>query len=264
MTQTLPPHETFLSFAETLADVSRAMLREACDQVPQIEIKPDASFVTTTDKAVETALRERIIDAYPSHGILGEEFENVNTDAEFVWVLDPIDGTAPFIAGIPVYGTLIGLAWNGAPFLGVIDQPVTADRWTGVARSFAQHNNRPVHVRPCVSLETALVTCSNNDFMSDSERPRFDRIRKRAQYVQYGGSCFAYGAMASGRTDMAVDSGLDPFDVYACAAVILGAGGHFGDWTGAPLSFGMAGHVLATGDKARFDEAISILRSEGV
>jgi histidinol phosphatase-like enzyme (inositol monophosphatase family) len=264
MTKSIPPHQTFLTFAETLADISRAMLLEASRQAPQIEIKPDASFVTSTDKAVETALRERIIDAYPDHGILGEEFDNMNTDAEFVWVLDPIDGTAPFIAGIPVYGTLIGLAWNGAPFLGVIDHPATADRWTGVAHDFARHNDRPVQVRPCASLETALVTCSNADFMSASERPRFDRIRKRAQYVQYGGSCFAYGAMASGRTDMAVDSGLDPFDVYACAAVILGAGGYFGDWTGAPLSFGMAGHVIAAGDKARFDEAVSILGADDI
>jgi histidinol phosphatase-like enzyme (inositol monophosphatase family) len=254
-----PDPTEFLAFAETLADHSRAMLIEAARHKPDIEIKPDASFVTTTDKAVETALRARIQQAYPDHGILGEEFPSVNTDAEFVWVLDPIDGTAPFIAGIPVYGTLISLAWNGAPWLGVIDHPVTSDRWTGVAGEFARHNGMPVKVRGCAALEQALVTCSNADFMQGPARARFDIIRKRAQYVQYGGSCFAYGVMASGRTDMAIDGGMDPFDVYAPAAVILGAGGHFCDWQGQPLSFEMDGHVLAAGDRARLDEALTIL-----
>ncbi|MCZ4353802.1 inositol monophosphatase [Roseovarius aestuarii] len=256
---TQPDHTEFLAFAETLADISRDMLLKAAKQKLDIEIKADASFVTTTDKAVETALRTRILETYPDHGILGEEFPSVNTDAEFVWVLDPIDGTAPFIAGIPVYGTLISLAWKGAPWLGVIDHPVTSDRWTGVAHEFARHNGTPVKVRTCGALEQALVTCSNADFMAADARARFDVIRKRAQYVQYGGSCYAYGVMASGRTDLGVDGGMDAFDVYAPAAVILGAGGHFCDWQGQPLSFDMDGHVLAAGDKSLLDEALAIL-----
>lgn len=259
MTSDMPGYDEFIAFAETLADKSRAMLLQARLSAPQIELKPDASFVTATDKAIEAALRERITSAYPEHGILGEEFGNANIDAEFVWVLDPIDGTAPFIAGIPVFGTLIGLAWNGAPFLGVIDHPVTADRWTGVAHRFARHNGTPVRVRNCAALDTAFVTCSNADFMGDEERARFAIVRDRAQYVQYGGSCYAYGALASGRTDLAIDSGLDPFDVYACAAVIQGAGGHFTDWSGKALSFDMAGHVIAAGDRSRLDETVSIL-----
>ena len=254
-----PDHSEFMAFAETLADLSRAMLIAAARHKPDIEIKADASFVTTTDKAVESALRERILATYPDHGILGEEFPSVNTGAEFVWVLDPIDGTAPFIAGIPVYGTLISLAWNGAPWLGVIDHPVTSDRWTGVAHESAHHNGVPVRVRDCAALERALITCSNADFMAGEARARFDIIRKRAQYVQYGGSCFAYAVMASGRTDMAIDGGMDPFDLYAPAAVILGAGGYFCDWQGQPLSFAMDGYVLAAGDKARLDEVLATL-----
>ena len=140
----MPDHSEFLNFGETLADLSRAMLRKTSQAKPDIEIKADASFVTATDKAVEAALRDKITSTYPDHGILGEEFESTNLGAEFVWVLDSIDGTAPYIAGIPIYGTLIGLTWNGAPWLGVIDQPVTGDRWTGVAHEFAHRNGAPL------------------------------------------------------------------------------------------------------------------------
>ncbi|MEP6067543.1 MAG: inositol monophosphatase family protein [Paracoccaceae bacterium] len=259
MTEDFPQHAEYLAFAETLADQSRKMLLAVKGDAPEIDIKSDASFVTATDKAVETALREMIQQTYPDHGILGEEFDDINIGAEFVWVLDPIDGTAAFVAGIPVYGTLIGLAWQGRPFVGVIDHPVTADRWVGVSGKMAEHNGRPVRVRPCASVETAYATCSNADFMSDAERARFEVLRKRAQYVQYGGSCYSYGVLASGRTDLSIDSGLDSFDVFAPAAVIQGAGGFVTDWSGNPLTLTMAGNVLAAGDKARLDEAISIL-----
>ncbi|MEO9819613.1 MAG: inositol monophosphatase family protein [Paracoccaceae bacterium] len=259
MTVDFPQHVEYLAFAETLADQSRKMLLAVKGDAPEIDIKSDASFVTATDKAVETALREMIQRTYPDHGILGEEFDDINIGAEFVWVLDPIDGTAAFVAGIPVYGTLIGLAWQGRPFVGVIDHPVTADRWVGVSGKMAEHNGTPVRVRPCASVETAYATCSNADFMSDAERARFEVLRKRAQYVQYGGSCYSYGVLASGRTDLSIDSGLDSFDVFAPAAVIQGAGGYVTDWSGNPLTLDMAGNVLAAGDKARLDEAISIL-----
>lgn len=260
MTRDLPAHDAFLSFAEELADKSRAMLLEARQEMPEIQIKADASFVTNVDKAVETALREMIMTRFPLHGILGEEFDNLNTDAEFVWVLDPIDGTAPFIAGIPVYGTLIGLAWNERPFLGVIDHPATADRWTGVSGRFASKTGAPVRVRSCDALEEAFITCSNPDFMSPAEQERMARVRARARYVQYGGSCYAYGSLASGRTDLAIDCGLDPCDVYACAAVIEGAGGYFTDWQGHSLSFDMTGKVIAAGDPMRLSEALLILK----
>lgn len=256
-----PPHQEFLEFAEKLADASRAMLLEARKNAPEIEIKADDSFVTATDQAVETKLREMIIETYPEHGILGEEFANINLDAEFVWVLDPIDGTAAFIAGIPVYGTLIGLAYKEKPFIGVLDHPATLERWTGVAGKFAQLNGEPVSVKPCSSLAAAYATCSNRDFMSADEQSRFDRLRIRAQYVQYGGSCYAYGVLASGRTDLAIDGGLDPFDVYACAAVIQGAGGDMTDWNGNPLSFDMVGNIVASGDPERLADAVAILKS---
>ncbi|VAW14661.1 Histidinol-phosphatase [alternative form] [hydrothermal vent metagenome] len=257
-----PPHEDFLVFAEKLADTSREMLLVAANQSLNIDVKADASFVTDTDKAIEKRMREMIIHAFPDHGIMGEEFANIDLDAEFVWVLDPIDGTAPFIAGIPVYGTLIGLAWKGKPFVGVMDHPATLDRWTGVANRFAKRNGQPAKVKPCADLSKAFVTCSSPDFMSKSELARFNNLRKQVPYVQYGGSCFAYGMLASGRTDIAIDCGYEPFDVFANAAVISGAGGHMSDWNGQDITLNWSGQVIAAGDKTCLRAALDALTPE--
>jgi len=261
MNSRLPPHETYLAFAEKLADTSRKMLLAAANQAQKIDIKSDQSFVTDTDRAVELKLREMIAHTFPDHGILAEEFESSNIDAEYVWVLDPIDGTAPFIAGIPVYGTLIGLAWKGRPFVGVIDHPATSDRWIGVAHLFAKRNDKPASVRSCAGLSTAFVTCSSPDFMTEEELACFARLRECVPYVQYGGSCFVYGILASGKTDIAVDSGLEPFDVFASAAVIQGAGGDLTNWEGQEITLDWAGKVIAAGDQGCLEAAISILKT---
>jgi len=262
MLKELPTHTEFLLFAETLADASRDMLITASRDLPEVTVKADASYVTTTDRAIEKKLREMIIEQYPEHGIFGEEFENLNIGAEYVWVLDPIDGTAAFVAGIPVYGTLIALAWNGKPFIGVIDHPMTDDRWTGVNKTCAFHNGKPIRTRSCDTLASAYVTCSNCDFMSLAQLAQFTTVRKQVAYVQYGGSCFAYGVLASGRSDAAIDAGLEAFDIYACAAIIQGAGGVVTNWDGEELSFDMDGTVLAVGDKTQLQEIINQLNCD--
>lgn len=259
MTMNAAPHTELLTFAHRLADASGDMLRAAAMQPPDVGLKADSSFVTNTDKAIEVRLRDMIQKAYPGHGIFGEEFGNVNTDAEFVWVLDPIDGTAAFVAGIPVYGTLIGLAREGRPYAGIIDHPITNDRWAGVAGLMAERNGSPIRTRPCRDLKTALATCSNPDFMNEGELERFTRLRKQLQYVQYGGSCYAYGVLASGRTDLAIDSGLDAFDVIASIAIIEGAGGTASDWRGNGIALGWSGQIVAAGDDDCRKRALDIL-----
>ncbi len=251
--------EEFVAFADRLADISRKMLRRAAAQAPEVSIKADASYVTETDRQVEQRLREVISETYPTHGILGEEWGSERLDSEFVWVLDPIDGTAAFIAGIPVHGTLIALTQNGAPYIGVIDHPMTRERLAGAVGSGAKRNGSPIRTRPCTELSGALMTCSNPDFMSPEERARFCRLRGTVQYTQYGGSCYAYGVLAVGRTDLAVDCGLEPVDIMAPAAIIIAAGGAVSDWDGAPINIAWKGHVAAAGDRTALDLALHML-----
>jgi inositol-phosphate phosphatase/L-galactose 1-phosphate phosphatase/histidinol-phosphatase len=190
------------------------------------------------------------------------EFGNVNANSEFVWVLDPIDGTAAFVAGIPVFGTLIGLARAGRPYLGIIDHPITSDRWTGISGVMAECNGLPIRTRPCANLKSALATCSNPDFMNAEELARFTRLRHLVQYVQYGGSCYAYGVLASGRTDLAIDSGLDAFDVMASIAVLEGAGGSASDWQGNDITLGWVGQIVAAGNVDCRKMALDVLTLE--
>jgi inositol-phosphate phosphatase/L-galactose 1-phosphate phosphatase/histidinol-phosphatase len=246
-------------FAENLADESRAILNAVAGETPDIDIKDDLSYVTATDRRVEERLREMIESEFPDHGIHGEEFGSRDLDAELVWVLDPIDGTAAFVAGIPVFGTLIGVARHGRPWIGVIDHPATDERWVGVSGENATLNGRPIKTRASRGLAPALMTNSNPDFFQPAERAAFDGLRSKVRYTQYGGSCYAYGVLASGRTDLAVDGGLDPYDIFASAAVIEGAGGIVTGWEGEDITLGWKNLVLAAGDRDIHAQALSVL-----
>jgi histidinol phosphatase-like enzyme (inositol monophosphatase family) len=246
-------------FAENLADESRAILNAVAGETPDIDIKDDLSYVTATDRRVEERLREMIESEFPDHGIHGEEFGSRDLDAEHVWVLDPIDGTAAFVAGIPVFGTLIGVARHGRPWIGVIDHPATDERWVGVSGESATLNGKAIRTRASRGLAPALMTNSNPDFFQPAERAAFDGLRSKVRYTQYGGSCYAYGVLASGRTDLAVDGGLEAYDLFASAAVIEGAGGIVTGWSGEDITLGWKNLVLAAGDRDIHAQALSVL-----
>ena len=253
--------DELIAFAEFLADEARRILRESNATPTDVQYKADASPVTDLDRRIEAHIRTIIDDRFPEHGVLGEEHGSRDLDAELVWVLDPIDGTAPFIAGIPVYGTLIGLAHHGRPFIGVIDHPATDDRWVGLAGGFARHNGRAVRTRHCGLLEDAFVTNSNPDFFDAGEMRAFSALKSRVRYVQYGGSCYAYATLASGRTDIGLDAKFDPFDVFAPAAVIEGAGGVVTDWSGKAIDLEWRGQILAAGCTEMHERAMAVLAS---
>ena len=255
--------ETFLAFAQEIANESRALLVAAAEDAPRVDLKQDASFVTATDRAVEARLRERINAAFPDHGIMGEEYGSERLDAEFVWVLDPIDGTAAWVAGIPVYGTLISLAHGGKPLLGVIDLPATGERFTGISGEGAWHNGKPIRCRKGTALADAYMTSSNPRFIPDADRPAFERLDNAVQFTQYGGSCYSYACLARGRTDLAVDAGFDAYDLFAPTAIIEGAGGVVADWHGGPLDLRWKGCVVAAGDQALLESALTALAVRG-
>ena len=251
--------DNHIALATNLADAARTILAREEGHAAEIEIKPDRSFVTRTDKAIEQTLRAMIAETFPGHGIIGEEEGHENTGASHVWVLDPIDGTAPFILGIPVYGTLIALAIDGVPKLGIIDVPAINARWLGIAGRQTTLNGAPVHTRACSRLADALMTNSNQDYMSAGELPVLEALRRATANRVYGGACLNYGRLAEGRSDIAVDAGQKVFDFAPFRPVVEGAGGVISDWRGAPLTLESNGRILATGGRACHEQALDLI-----
>ncbi|MCC6471835.1 MAG: inositol monophosphatase family protein [Alphaproteobacteria bacterium] len=252
--------DRLVAFAQALADESGKILYAANARRPLVELKPDRSLVTKIDRRIESRLRRLIRARFPGHGVLGEEAGGQNLDADLLWVIDPIDGTAPFVAGVPVFGTLIALLYRGEPIVGVIDHPITGDRWVGARGRPTTRNGRRCRTRQCKSLKDALMSASNPDFFKPVDRPGFEALRSRTQWRIYGGSCFSYGLLASGRTDVAIDSGLSIHDFAAFRPVIEGAGGVVTDWDGKPITLRTGKRILAAGSAALHRQALAAVR----
>jgi inositol-phosphate phosphatase / L-galactose 1-phosphate phosphatase / histidinol-phosphatase len=248
-----------IAFANRLADASGEIIRQAVSGAQAFITKSDNSPVTEIDRRVELELRTRIETAYPDHGILGEEYGPRDLDNEFVWVIDPIDGTKAFITGIPTYGTLIALAHRGAPILGVIDHPITNERWVGADGIGTTLNGRLVQARSCEVMAEAILTTGNPEPFNDTERDAFARLREASNWCVYGGGCLAYGRIASGFLDIGIECGHDAFDFCALVPVIRNAGGVITDWEGNPLTIHSGHRYVATGDAALHEQVLEIL-----
>ncbi len=240
--------QEFIEFAETLADAARPVIRRHFRTPFAIDTKPDDSPVTIADRDAERAMRALIAETYPDHGILGEEFGRENDHAEHVWILDPIDGTRSFITGRPVFGTLISLVRNGAPILGVIDQPILDERWIGATGIATRFNGAPSETRRCSGLEKSVLGTTSPDLFDETEKESFRALSRASGTTIYGGDCYNYALLASGFVDIVVESGLKPYDFCALVPVIEGAGGIVTDWRGNRITIASAGDILALGD----------------
>jgi inositol-phosphate phosphatase/L-galactose 1-phosphate phosphatase/histidinol-phosphatase len=249
----------FMALADRMADAAGEVLRRYFRTPLTVEAKGDESPVTKADRDAETAMRALIEESHPNHGILGEEFDPVNPDAEFIWVLDPIDGTKSFITGKPLFGTLIALAQGGHPVLGIIDQPILMERWRGTAGQAATFNATPAKVRSCAAISDAMLYATAPEMFEGADADAFARVRDAVRHPLYGCDCYAYGLLASGHVDLVVEASLQPYDYAALVPVVEGAGGIMTDWAGDPLSLSSDGRVVAAGDAATHAQAIDLL-----
>lgn len=227
------------------------------------ELKGDQSPVTVADRNAEQAMRTLLSQRVPEAGILGEEFGLDRPDARLRWVLDPIDGTRAFITGRPTFGILVGLLMDGVPVLGIIDQPITGERWIGVAGEpthFAGPFGGAAGTRSCLSLNEAELSCTSPAMMDGATQPRFDTLEAGVRRTSWGGDCYAYGLLALGHIDIIAERDMKIWDWAALVPVIEGAGGRVTDWNGDRLREDGDGSVLAVGDPALGDRAVEALR----
>ncbi|CDN94904.1 histidinol-phosphatase [Agrobacterium tumefaciens] len=248
---------TYNAFAAELADTTRPLALSYFRTQLDVISKLDESPVTIADREIEKHLREMIGARFPDHGIYGEEF-GVKKGNAFTWVLDPIDGTKSFITGFPLFGTLISLTFEEKPFCGVIDIPATGERWQGLPGQ-ALFAGKPARTSGCESLSEARFYTTSPDMFVDGEAESFERLSRKARLRRFGGDCYIYGLIASGHCDIALETGLQPYDYMALVPVVAGAGGCITDWKGNALSIHSDGRVLASATPRLHDEALSLL-----
>ena len=222
----------------------------------------DLDPVTEADRAAEAVMRRLIKANFPKHGIVGEEFGSEAADAEYVWVLDPIDGTKSFISGLPIWGTLIALMHNGVPAFGMMHQPYIGERFTGdggAATYNGPTGQRKLAVRRCASLAEATLFTTSPRLMNDADRARFQRVETEVRLSRYGGDCYAYCMLAAGHLDLVIETELKPYDIAALVPIITGAGGLVTTWDGKPAQNG--GRIVAAGDARVHEAALKLLNS---
>ena len=251
--------DRFLALAINLADAAGEAIRPYFRQPLAVADKPDLSPVTAADRAAELAMRRLIAGRFPDHGIIGEEFGREREEADFVWVLDPIDGTKSFISGVPLFGTLIALACHGRPIVGIIDQPILRERWIGANGRPTTFNGAPIRCRPCAALAGATVFATSPDMFKGDDAAAFARVAAATKLVRFGADCYAYGLLAHGFIDLVIEASLKPYDFSAMLPVVEGAGGIATDWRGAPLSLASDGRVVVAGDRRAHEAALTLL-----
>jgi inositol-phosphate phosphatase/L-galactose 1-phosphate phosphatase/histidinol-phosphatase len=250
-----------LTFAHRLADAAGAAIRPHFGQPLTVDIKADASPVSVADRAAEAAMRAIIEQHYPDHGIYGEEAGEKKTANAYTWVLDPIDGTRAFIAGGKEWGTLIALCENGVPILGILDQPVTSERWVGMRGQPSTYQGTAIATRPCAALSAASISSTSRHYFTPPQAAAFVKLAEQCAEVTENGDCYAYGMLARGLRDMVVDAGLKPYDILALVPIIEGAGGKITAWDGAAVTLSHYATALASCDPALHAGGQAMLQS---
>jgi myo-inositol-1(or 4)-monophosphatase len=252
--------DTFMRrLAEASGSVILPFFRTGADVVDK---GPGGRFdpVTEADRSAELVIRRLIRETFPDHGIEGEEFGIDGADSPYRWIIDPIDGTRAFISGLPMWGTLVGLARNGVPVYGMMHQPWTGEIFLGdgaTASLAARGATRRLVTRPCESLSAATLSTTSPRIIAGDDLAAYDRVEARARLARYGADCYAYCMVAAGQIDVVIETGLKPHDVAALIPIVEGAGGVMTTWEGAPAIGG--GRIIAAGDRRVHAEAMHLL-----
>lgn len=255
---TCPP--AFLALAHAMADAAAETIRPWFRKRIPVDSKADASPVTIADRDAETVMRGMIEAAFPEHGIRGEEFGACRTEADWVWVLDPIDGTKSFLSGSLAFGTQIALLHHGKPILGLINQPITGERWLGTGGA-ATLNGEPIRTSEKTRINEAILYTSA---LEQFDRPRHDRftaLAARVRFSRFSHDCYAAGLLALGGIDLLVESNVFDYDILPQIPIIEAAGGVVTDWEGSPLVVSSRyDTVIMTANRAIHRAALNVLR----
>lgn len=248
-----------LADAAAIATLRHFRTRAAPDNKAERDFDP----VTEGDRAGERAMRAILKDARPEDAIIGEEYPPLDGTSGWTWYLDPIDGTRAFVAGLPTWTTLIGLAGpDGTPVFGCIDQPVLGERYVGWPGGAALYNTggneNALAVSACRDLRQAVISTTDPFILTPAEEGAWTHLRHTARLARYGLDAYAYARLAAGTIDLVAETGLKPWDTAALIPVVRGAGGLAMDWSGRPAGHG--GQIVCASSEAVMEQALLALR----
>lgn len=243
-------------FADQARDKSMRWFRTPLEVLTKLDDSP----VTIADREVEYVLRQSILEHYPEHGIWGEEHGRVRMDADYIWVVDPIDGTRSFISGYPLWGTLLSVLWQERPCIGLIDVPATNERWIGQHGAPTLFNGEACRTSPRTALDDAVLMATTPDMFTPTELQAFEALSAATRMRRFGGDCYSYGLLASGHVDLVLESELQPYDFMSLIPIIEGAGGCITDWSGQTLGLESTGQVLASANEELHRQALAVLK----
>jgi len=258
--------QEIIKFSHYLADISESIAQKYY-RLDNGEIaKDDDSPVTKADREIEKIIHQEIEKKFPTHGIIGEEFGDVRTDADFVWILDPIDGTSSFIVGRPTFGTLIALTHKGKSILGIMNQPITKERWIGIEGDGSYFNGKKISTRNCLEVSDAVMCSSSSFHFKGQDELVLKKLSAKTKYqkiggIIYGGDCYSYACLASGFVDIVIDPGLKVYDYAALQPIIENAGGIVSDWQGNDLALKSNVRLIASANRKLHDKALEIINS---
>ncbi len=253
--------EDFIKIANDLADIARSIsmkfFRQDFDMVLKESLSP---LVTQADLEIEKSLREYLFNKFPNHGILGEEYENQQTQSEYLWVIDPIDGTSAFSCGKPTFSTLIALLQNGVPIIGIIEQAFLRERWLGVTGRRTTFNGENCNVGEVSKSGIVRMNCTTPFMFNETQWLKFIKLKQIGTTTSFGGDGYAYGLLANGYIDIIMEADLKIYDIAPMIPIITNAGGIITDWQGNEILFEtFKGTVLATRNKELHNKALRII-----
>mgnify|MGYP001169482107 FL=1 len=251
----------FVKFANLLADSASKTSMKYFRKKLEVDNKDDESPVTIADKETEKIIRDKIRKNFPNHGILGEEYENENLESEFIWVIDPIDGTRSYIAGHKDFGNLISLLHNNQPIIGIINCPAHNERWLGIKDVKTTCNGKNVLTSGIKKIENAYLFTSGVYFYEPFFRKGFETLKGKTKYFRLGGDCYMYGMLSSGLIDIVIEDTLKAHDYMALINVVEGAGGKISDKYGKPITLQSDGSLIASSSSQLHNEIINIINN---
>jgi myo-inositol-1(or 4)-monophosphatase len=269
MTADFDSFKEYAVFAERLADAARAETLPRFRTGSEVTNKAGIWFdpVTDADREAERSIRRMIAAVYPRHGVIGEEFGAERADADWRWVIDPIDGTRAFVCGVATWATLIGLERNGKPAMGLIDQPFTDERWLGMPGGATYRRGgveRACRTSGVSELKRARLSTTDprrEAYFTGEEAQAFAAVATKTQVARFSLDAYAYGLLAIGEIDLIVESSLKRHDYSALVPVVEAAGGVISDWKGETLVDDPRGRVVASASPELHRAALEILRT---